>query len=374
MTIPLSAPDIEQAEIDAIVEVLRSRRLSGGAKLQEFEEAMADYTGTAHAVAVSSGTAALHLAIRALKIREGDEVILPSFTFIAAANVLRYERITPVFVDIDPRSLNLDASRIEEAVTPRTRAILAVHTFGVPAAMAELLEIARRRGLLVIEDACEALGAEWGGQKVGTLGDAGVFGFYPNKQITTAEGGMLVTPNGEIAERARMLRNQGRSPAADSYEYVEVGYNYRLSELHCALGVEQLKRVDTILWGREAIATAYQQRLIRLTSGEFPKLELPILELSGGRISWFAFVVRLAEGCTAEKRDNVVRELAQRGIEAGRYFAPIHLQPAYRDLLPLRAPLPIAESVAARTIALPFFNRITDSQLNQVCTALQELV
>ena len=367
MTIPLSAPDIEQPEIDAVVEVLRSGRLSLGGRMEEFEAAMAAYTGAVQAVAVSSGTAALHLAIRALGISEGDEVILPSFAFIAAANVLRYERAKPVFVDIDPHSLNLDANRIEEAVTPRTRAILAVHTFGVPAAMHEILDIALRRRLLVIEDACEALGTELGGKKVGTLGDAGVFGFYPNKQITTAEGGVVVTNKTEVALRVRSLRNHGRAPAAEPHVYSEVGYNYRLSELHCALGVEQLKRIETILHGREAIAAAYHQRL-----GKVEKLELPVLDLPGGRISWFVFVVRLTQN-SGERRDAIVRELARRGIEAGHYFPAIHLQPAYRDATTEHKSLPVTESVAARTIALPFFNRITDRELKTVCEALEEL-
>jgi perosamine synthetase len=367
MTIPLSAPDIEQAEIDAVVEVLRSGRLSLGRRMEEFEEAMAGYTGAAHAVAVSSGTAALHLAIRALGIGEGDEVILPSFTFIAAANALRYERAKPVFVDIDPRTLNLDTKRIEEAVTPRTRAILAVHTFGVPAAMHEILDIAGRSGLLVIEDACEALGAEFAGKKVGTLGDAGVFGFYPNKQITTAEGGMVVTNKPEIAARVRSLRNHGRAPAAGPHDYSEVGYNYRLSELHCALGVEQLKRVETILLGREAIAAAYHHRLAKVE-----KIQPPMLDLPSGRVSWFVFVVRLAQS-SRERRDAIVCELARRGIEAGRYFPAIHLQPAYRDAATEHKSLPVTESVAAQTIALPFFNRITDQQLKTVCESLEEL-
>ncbi len=369
ISIPLSSPDIEQAEIDAVVEVLRSGRLSLGKKLEEFESGFASYTGAPYTVAVSSGTAALHLAIRALGIGEGDEVILPSFAFIAVANALLYERVTPVFADVDPRTLNLHPGRIEELITPRTRAVLVVHTFGVPAAMDEILQIARRHKLFVIEDACEALGAELDGKKAGTFGDAGVFAFYPNKQITTAEGGMAVTSNAEIAARIRSLRNQGRSASSERVEYSEVGYNYRLSELHCALGVEQLKRIEAILEMRERVAFGYQQRL-----GEISSIQLPLFEFPGGRISWFVYVVRLAEGITASQRDAVAGKLALQGIEAGRYFAPIHLQPAYRDLRPLRAPLPITESVAGRTLALPFFNRITNSQLDAVCDALREVV
>lgn len=367
MRIPLSSPDIDQAEIDAVVAVLCSGRLSLGEKLHQFEREFASYLGAPYAAAVSSGTAALHLAIRALGIGKGDEVILPSFAFIAVANALRYEHAVPVFADIDPRTLNLDPNRVAEAITPRTRAILVVHTFGVPAAMHQIMQIARHRDLFVIEDACEAIGAELGGQKVGTFGDVGVFGFYPNKQITTAEGGMVVTRDPEIAGRIRALRNHGRPASGERFEHIELGYNYRLSELHCALGVTQLQRVADILFLRQRVALGYHQRLRQLSS-----VQLPLLEFPGGRISWFVYVLRLAEAVTATRRDAVIGKLAQRGIEAGRYFAPIHLQPAYRDLPPPRTPLPITESVAAGTLALPFFNRITNSQLDAVCQALGE--
>ncbi|MGB2634568.1 MAG: DegT/DnrJ/EryC1/StrS family aminotransferase [Candidatus Acidiferrum sp.] len=366
MKIPLSSPDITQAEIDAVIAVLHSGRLSLGKKLEEFEAAFAGYIGVPHAAAVSSGTTALHLAIRALGIGEGDEVILPSFTFIAAANALRYERAAPVFIDIDRHTLNLDPQRIEEAITPRTRAILIVHTFGVPAEMNPILEIARRRGLLVIEDACEALGAELGGKKTGAFGDAGVFGFYPNKQITTAEGGMVVTQSTEIAARIRSLRNHGRSASGTGSEHSELGYNYRLSELHCALGIEQLKRIESILRQRESVALGYHRRLHKCSA-----LQLPLQEIPCGRISWFVYVVRLPVGTTAKQREELIRRLASRGIETGRYFVPIHQQPAYEDV-PVRMPLAVTESLASRMLALPFFNSITDSQLDEVCGALEE--
>lgn len=368
MRIPLSAPDIGQAEIDAVVSVLRSGRLSLGKKLEEFETAFAAFIDAPNAVAVSSGTAALHLAVRALGIGEGDEVILPSFAFIAVANAVRYERASPVFVDIDPRTLNLDPLCIENAVSPRTKAILVVHTFGVPAAMNEILRIARSRGLFVIEDACEALGAELGQKKVGTFGDVGVYAFYPNKQITTAEGGIVVTQNPEIANRVRSLRNHGRCASADCFRHRELGYNYRLSELHCALGVEQIKRIETILELRENVALSYRARLEKLSS-----LQLPLADLPGGRISWFVYVVRLAESLVASERDGIVDRLALRGIEVGRYFPPIHLQPAYRDFPVTRTPLPITEAVSGRTIALPFFNSITNLQIDEVCESLRHL-
>ncbi len=230
MNIPLSAPDITEAEIEGVSQVLRSGRLSLGPKLDEFERAMSQYVGVPHAVGVSSGTAGLHLCIRALNIGEGDEVIVPSFTFIAAANAIRCERATPVFVDIDPISLNLDPARIESAITLRTRAILIVHTFGVPAEMQAVRDIAARHHLLVIEDACEAIGAAYHGHRVGSFGDAAVFAFYPNKQITTGEGGMIVTRNASVAKRMRALRNQGRHETGDWFQHSELGYNYRLSD------------------------------------------------------------------------------------------------------------------------------------------------
>lgn len=369
MTIPLSGPDITQTEIDAVVGVLRSGRLSLGPKLEEFELAIANYVGARHAVGVSSGTAGLHLCVRAMGIGEGHEVILPSFTFIAAANAVRYERAVPVFVDIDPVTLNIDPERIEAAISTRTRAILVPHTFGIPAAMPEILAIARRHRLKVIEDACEAIGAEIHGKKVGAMGDAGVFAFYPNKQITTAEGGAIVCNNDELAVRLRILRNQGRSASDDWLQHSELGYNYRLSELHCALGIEQLKRIEAILKRREEIAHAYSDGL-----KDFADLELPPFNLRDCRISWFVFVVRIRLEAAHAQRDAVARGLSGRGIETGRYFGPIHLQPAYRTHTPACAPLHVTESVANRTLALPFFNRITESQIAKVCSALREVL
>lgn len=367
MKIPLSVPDIGESEIAAVAAVLRTGRLSLGPQLEAFESTVARYAGAQHAVAVSSGTAGLHLAVRALGLKEGDEVILPSFTFIAAANALRYERITPVFVDIDPATLNLDPNCVEAAITSRTRAILAVHTFGVPAAMDELLAIARRKNLFVIEDACEALGAECGGRKVGRLGDVGVFAFYPNKQITTAEGGVLVTQNGELASHSRSLRNQGRGAAGEWLQHTEMGYNYRLSELHCALGLAQMERIESILSRREEVARAYHQRLSNIE-----ELDLPVLALYHRCISWFTYAVRLKERFSQSNRDQIIREMQARSIACGRYFAPIHLQPAYRgEDCP---PLPVTESIACRVIALPFFNRITEAQLDKVCGTLRELL
>jgi perosamine synthetase len=366
--IPLSAPDISEGDIQAVSDVLRSSRLSLGPRLEEFERVIAEYVGVPHAIAVSSGTSGLHLCVRALGIGEGDEVIVPSFTFVAVANAVRYERAIPVFVDIDHESLNLDPRRIEAAITPRTVAIIVPHTFGRPADLSPILDIARRHSLYMIEDACEAIGAEYKGQKVGTLGDAGVFAFYPNKQITTGEGGIVVTRKGTIAERVRSLRNQGRTNSQDWFQHTELGYNYRISEINCALGISQMSRLDLILARREVIAREYDRRLSGLTSLELPRSGFP-----QGRISWFAYSIRLDQSRSEEDRDLIVRDLGLRGIETGRYFAPIHLQPIYRnDLRPQS--LAVTESAASRSIALPFFNQIQQDEIEEVCHELVELI
>jgi perosamine synthetase len=365
MKIPLSSPDITEAEIEAVAAVMRTSRLSLGPQLEAFEAAFASYIGVECAAAVSSGTAGLHLCIRALNIGAGDEVIVPSFTFIAAANVIRYEQAMPVFVDIEKESLNMSPRCVEAAITEKTRAIVVVHTFGRPAEIATLLEIARRHRLAVIEDACEAIGAQFDGQRVGSFGDAAVFGFYPNKQITTGEGGMVVTPNLKLAGRIRALRNQGRYQDQEWLQHAEVGFNYRLSEINCALGLTQLKRIDQILRSRTQVAQMYYE-LLKGVSG----LILPAMNITNGLISWFVYVVRLDETFTVAARDNILEKLAGMGIGCARYFVPIHLQPSYSDWRYSSA-LPVTEAEGGRTIALPFFNRITKDDVAYVCVALR---
>jgi perosamine synthetase len=380
MTIPLSAPDITQLEIDAVTAVLRTPHLSLGPELRAFEAALAEYHQVPQAVAVSSGTAGLHLALTVIGLQPGDEVILPSFAFLAVANVLVPFRAVPVFVEIDPVTLNLPPAAVEQAITPRTRAILAVHTFGIPAEMETLQSIAQRHHLALIEDACEAIGATIGapGQErpAGSFGDLAVLGFYPNKQITTGEGGAVLARNPAHADRLRALRNQGRVAAKPSPESLsvpdwldqaEAGYNYRLSDLACALGRVQLSRIDEILALRRAAAERYQQLLSAV-----PSLELPPLTLPNRTISWFVYVVRVAQNID---RDQVHAALAARGIATGRYFPPIHLQPAWRNHPSARAAhLPLTESIAPRTLALPFFNRITAAQQQEVAAVLGEVV
>ena len=369
MRIPLSAPEITEQDIEAVAGVLRTSSLSLGPKVGEFERAISHYVGASDAVAVSSGTSGLHLCIRALGISEGDEVLVPSFTFIAVANAVRYERATPVFVDIDPQTLNLDPSLLEQAITPRTRAIIVVHTFGCPAELTSIMKIARRHGLFVIEDACEAIGAEYQGQKVGALGDAGVFAFYPNKQITTGEGGAVVTNNSEVARKVRKLRNQGRDDSTEWFQHTELGYNYRISDINCALGIEQLKRIDAIMDRRETIARAYSDILACV-----PDLKVPPMALPRRKISWFVYVGRLNSRFDEAQRDWIVNEMKSRGIELGRYFAPIHLQPIYRPSDSGKTALPVTEFQASRALALPFFNRIREAEIKEVCQTLVELI
>jgi perosamine synthetase len=376
--IPLSAPDITDAEIDAVVSVLRTSRLSLGPQMQAFESAMAALAGVPHAIAVSSGTAGLHLALLALNIGPGDEVIVPSFTFIAVANAVRYVGAHNVFADIDPVTLNVSPASVEASITPRTRALIAVHTFGRPADMDALTTVAHRHNLLLIEDACEALGATVGNRPVGSFGEAAVFAFYPNKQITTGEGGMVVTPRAEAARRIAALRNHGRyesdpggsapaalAPAAFSETHAELGFNYRLSEIQCALGLAQLARLDAILARRDAIARRYCE----LLAGT-PALVLPATDIPDQTLSWFVFVIRLGDPLTSAHRDRLRQSLAAAGIATGRYFAPIHLQPAYAAWR-ASSRLPVTESVADRTLALPFYNRLTDDQIQRVVRELR---
>jgi perosamine synthetase len=370
MRIPLSAPDITETEIEAVVEVLQTANLSLGPKLNEFERAVAHYAGTTHAVAVNSGTSGLHLCVRALELKEGDEVITTPFSFIASANVLLYEKVIPFFVDIDPITLNIDPQKIEHAISPRTKAIMVVHVFGRPSPMREIMAIANRYNLKVIEDACEAIGAEYDNRKMGSIGDAGVFAFYPNKQITTGEGGIIVTNHDFVAAAARNLRNQGRDANSEWFEHTELGYNYRLSDLNCALGIAQLKRLEDILKRRESVAIEYQQRL-----RENPNLILPEISFTGGKISWFVYVARLTEEFNRTQRDWIVNRMRAAGISCGRYFAPIHLQPLYKRLFGFEnGSFPITEGVGDRAIALPFYNNLSTEQISEVCQTFENLI
>lgn len=369
MEIPLARPDITEHEIQAVVSVLRTPQLSLGPKLQEFEQKIASYAGVRYAVAVNSGTSALHLIIRALEIKEGDEVITTPFSFVASSNCLLFERVRPVFVDIDPQTLNIDVRQIEPKITEKTKAILAVDIFGHPAEWDELERIAWKYNVKLIEDSAEALGAAYRGRKAGSFGDAAVFAFYPNKQITTGEGGVVLTNSEKIAKLCRSLRNQGRGEGTEWLQHERLGYNYRLSDINCVLGIAQLERLDEILRKRERVAQMYNERLRKVQSVHIPYVAPHV------KISWFVYVIRLSEKHTQTDRDRVIEGLRGRGIQCGKYFSPIHLQPFYRELFGYKpGDFPVTESVAARTIALPFYNDLTEDQIDYVVTALKALL
>ncbi len=366
MHIPMSAPDITEEDVQAVAEVVRSGRLALGPKTEEFESLIADYVGAKHAVAVSSGTAALHLIVRALGIGRGDEVLVPSFTFVASANVVLYEGATPVFVDIEPDTYNLNPEDLKRKITHRTKAIMVVDVFGHPAGWDEILRIAEEHNLKVIDDSCEALGAEYKGKKLGQFGDAAAFAFYPNKQMTTGEGGVIVTENPEIARLCRSMRNQGRGEMGAWLEHERLGYNYRMTEMSAALGISQLRRLEELLAKRERVAQMYTERLSRLDFVR-PPVVRPYV-----RMSWFVYVVTLAEGL---HRNPVMAAMAERGIPTRGYFEPVHLQPYIREMLGTKeGMLPATESIAQRTIALPFHGNLTEAEVDLVVEALVEAV
>jgi perosamine synthetase len=370
MRVRLSSPDVNESDKAAVMEVLNSSALSLGPKLPAFEQMAAEVAGTRHAIAVNSGTSGLHLCVKAAGLVDGDEVITTPFSFIASANCILYERARPVFVDIDPVTYNLDPKLVESAVTSRTKAILPVHVFGRPCNMNPLKRIAAKHGLTIIEDSCEAIGAKYRGKPVGSLGDAGVFAFYPNKQITTGEGGVIVTNDDSIARQCRSMRNQGRSDGAEWLEHDVLGYNYRLSDINCALGISQLARLHEVLEARRRNAAAYDQLL-----SDIPGVIPPAAREPQCSISWFVYVVRLADDFERETRDEILRILRDQGVECKNYFPPIHLQPLYRDLFQYReGAFPITEHVADRTIALPFYNRLSDRQIDYVCSSLRAAV
>ncbi len=374
--IALSGPDITDLEIDAVVRVLRSGRLSIGPMQEAFEAHVSEAAGCDHGVAVNSGTSGLHLALLALGIGPGDEVITTPFSFVASANAILYVGATPKFVDICPRSLNMDPDKVEKAIGPRTKAILAVEALGNPTHMDRYASIANRNEIHLIEDCCEALGTTYKGRKCGSFGRVGVFGFYPNKQITTGEGGMIVTDDHNLADLCRSLRNQGRSMPSELAQegssglglwlsHERLGYNYRLSEIACALGVAQMRRLDEIIEARRRVASEYLDRLLGI-----PGIILPTIE-SGTSMSWFVFTVRLERGYTAEERDRIIEGLRNHDVGCAPYFPSIHLMPEYvRRFGYERGAFPIAESVSDRTIALPFHGGLTERDIDLVAQTL----
>lgn len=367
-TIPLARPVLGDAEEQAVLEVLRSGHLSLGPRLEEFELAFAQQIGSPFASAVSSGTAGLHLALRAVGVSDGDEVITSPFSFVASANAAIYERARPVFADIDPITLNLDPRAAEAAVGERTRAILPVHIFGYPADMPAFEAIASRRGLEIVEDACEALGAVHAdGTRVGARGQQAVFGFYANKQITTGEGGMITLAGAERKSRIDSERNQGRAPDMGWLDHDRLGFNYRLSDIACAVGIAQLQRLPAMLAGRERVAGLYRQALAGADG-----LTLPCPDHGGDRRGWFVFVVQLPAGVD---RDESIRALAAAGIQSKPYLPAIHLMSFYRERFGHReGEFPVCEDIAARSLALPFFPEMTEGQVDRVCEQLLSVI
>jgi len=366
--IPLARPDVGPREEELVHDVLRSGRLSLGPMLERFERDFAAWVGSEESVAVSSGTAALHLAVRALGWSAGDEVITTPLSFIASANCLLYEEVVPVFCDIDERTLNIDPRAAATACGSRTAGLLPVHLFGYPADMEALQALAHERGLGVVEDACEALGAvDSAGVRVGASGNPAAFGFYANKQLVTGEGGMLTCGDAEVGATVRSERNQGRGADMDWLSHDRLGFNYRLSDVAAAIGVAQVERLDALLAERDRVARLYRERL-----GGLEGLVLPCDDRGNERRSWFVFVVQLPDDAD---RDGVIAALASDGIASKAYLPCIHLQPLYRERFGFAGgEFPIAERVAARSLALPFFGSMSERQVERVCASLREVL
>ena len=388
MKIPMSSPDLNVDDIQAVCEVLETPYLSMGPKSQAFEEAIASYAGAKHAISVNSGTSALHLAVIAAGIEEGDFVITTPFSFISSANCILFERGIPIFVDIDPITFNIDPSQVAQAVHDITRgseagnkwlprnfqdstfssqpikAILTVDAFGQPADYDPIQKAADEHDLIIIEDSCEAIGAEYKGRKAGTLGDVGAFAFYPNKQITTGEGGILVTNRDTWADLFRSLRNQGRDVFDAWLNHTRLGYNYRMDEMSAALGHSQLHRIDKLLTKRAQVADWYTKRLMSLDG-----IQVPIINSTTTRMSWFVYVIRIDSNTG---RDLVMQSLGAVGIPSRPYFTPIHLQPFYQEKFGYkRGDYPETEAAGETCLALPFSSVMTEDQVEFVCNALK---
>lgn len=385
LPIPMSSPDLTDLERQAVMEVLKTPVLSMGGQIKKFEQAFCELTGARHAIGVSSGTAGLHLCVRAAGLRPGDLVLTTPFSFVASTNVLLYENVTPVFVDVDPRTGNLDPEQVRAAAAdlsrgggaargwlPRRgaekpgalRALLPVDVFGQPADYDALLPVAQEHGLKVIEDSCEALGAQYHGRPAGSFGDYGVFAFYPNKQITTGEGGVIVTSDATAADLMRALRNQGRAVGDTWLSHTHLGYNYRLDELSAALGVAQMSRLEELLARRARVADWYEERL-----AEIPEVERPYIAPATTRMSWFVYVVRFPAGMD---RDALARRLEARGVPVRPYFLPIHLQPYMVERFGYRpGDFPVTEDLGRRGLALPFSGVMSEAQVDAVCAALR---
>ncbi len=366
INIPLSRPDVDEQDIQSVVEVLKTPYLSIGPKLVEFESKIANYVGRKFAVGVNSGTSALHLIIRSLGIGGGDEVITTPFSFVASANCILFEGARPVFVDIEEETLNINPELIGQAINKNTKGILSVDVFGHPCDWDAILDIAQKRGLYVVEDSCEALGAKYKERKCGSFGVASAFGFYPNKQITTGEGGMIVTDDEVLANLCRSMRNQGRGEDMSWLNHDRLGYNYRLDEMSAALGLSQLGKFEQILEKRSQVADQYLNRL-----KEIDEVNVQFIR-KNSVMSWFVFVIRLKEGIN---RDRVIEYLKENGIASKPYFPPIHLQPFYIKQFGYKmGDFPITERIASQCLALPFYNALSNNQIDIIIDVLKKAI
>jgi perosamine synthetase len=357
----MSAPDLDETDEAAVLAALRSGLLALGPSAERLELACADLAGARHGVAVSSGTAGLHLIVRALGLGEGDEVLVPSFTFAASANAFIYEGASPIFVDIEPDTYNLDPSELSMRRTPKTAAVMVTDVFGHPADWNAIQDATP--DLIVVDDCCEAIGATYGDRPLGSFGTAGCFAFYPNKQMTTGEGGMIVTDDSALAALCRSLRNQGRSEMGAWLQHERLGFNYRMDELSAALGVSQIRRLDAFLAKRAKVAEMYRNRM-----ADLDWVRLPIVK-PHVTISWFVYVITLSADVD---REAIIESLASRGIPSRAYFPPLHLQPYIRERFGTReGMLPVTEDIARRTLALPFHNNLTEAQVERVVAALK---
>ncbi len=362
----LSRPDVNEDDIKAVVEVLKTPNLSLGPKIPEFEEKLAKYIGRKYGIAVNSGTSGLFLCLKALGIGKGDEVITTPFTFIATTNSILMVDAKPVFVDIDPVSLNIDPKKIEAKITSKTKAIMPVVVFGNPVGLDEVWRIAKKHNLPVIEDSCEGLGSEINGQKIGNFGTMSNFAFYPNKQMTTGEGGMILTDDEKLADMCRSLRNQGRGKGGGWLAHDRVGYNFRMSDINAAMGVSQLDRIEQFVQKRRKAAALYQELLAGENRIMVPK------EPASSRMSWFVFVIRLKEPYNS-KRNEILNAMLAEGIQVSNYFPPVTLQPFMVEKFGFKdGDFPISDSVCKCTIALPFYNNLTKDDATLVCKTLKK--
>ena len=370
--IPLSSPDIVKKDIEAVVGVMKSRYLSNGPKLTKFEKIIREYVGVKYSVAVNSGTSALHLIIKSMGLTEGDVVITTPFSFISSSNCILFERARPLFVDIEERTLNLDADKVEKKLKNlsneeliRIKALIIVDVFGQPADWDRFREVGKKYNLGLIEDSAEALGSEYRGKRAGSLGEVGIFAFYPNKQITTGEGGIIVTNNKKLARLAKSMRNLDREKSKDWLNYERLGYNYRMNELSAALGYSQMERIEEILNKRTKVAELYREKLKGVD-----EVQIPYIAPYVSKMSWFVYVIRLDRGID---RDRIIKFLRESGIECKSYFKPIHLLAFYRKMFGYNeGDFPITENIAGRTISLPFFNNLKEEHVEYVVEKLKQ--